>query len=171
MHALNRGYPSDAEKLWKSALDVAEKSKLSEGAQIQTLDTLVLLYREQGKRGRGADALLVKSLELTEKSDGPEAPAVAQRCQKIGEFLMEESAGDMKAEPYFGRALKISGKEPDLLTVAGPGFSLYNCYLSQNKLAEAEQVIRWCLGVAEKKGESGRATRRSLACTASARSR
>ncbi len=154
MRALNRGFPADAEKLWKSALEIAEKSNLKDGPQIQTLDALASLYRELGKRAE-AITLLQKSLDLTEKNSGAESLAVGQRCQKLGEFLMEDAGGDAKAEPYFKRSLAIGGKEPDLQTVAGPGFSLYNCYLSQNKLPEAEHVIRWCLGIAEKKGESG----------------
>jgi tetratricopeptide (TPR) repeat protein len=160
--ARDRGFPAEAEKLWKSALDAADKVTPPPPGLVMTLDNLAVLYIEQDRRPEAAEALL-KALALVEKAT-PESRGVADRCQKLAEFYQQDEAtGGPLAEPYWRRALTLRGKETDLMAVAaGPAFGLYTCYLFQNKLDEAEQILRWCLSVADQQDAKNRASMRSV---------
>lgn len=148
--AERRGYPAEAEKLWKVALEMAAKDPAAAIFQVPTLENLARIYTDQGRLS-DTETILKKILEINETKLGKEAPAVATACMKLAEFYQLQFGNrEAEVEPYIRRALAMQAKDADLSVVFGPGLSLFGCCLFQNKVAEAEQTIRWCLDVVEK---------------------
>jgi tetratricopeptide (TPR) repeat protein len=148
--AQRRGYAADAEKLWQTALEAAAKDGPKVTYQAATLDNLVALYVDQGRLA-DAERTLKKILDLYEAANGKDSAAVAGCCIRLGEFYQQEFGNrDADAEPYLRRALAIESKESNVFAAYGPGISLFQCLLFQNKLADAETVLRGCLEVVDK---------------------
>jgi tetratricopeptide (TPR) repeat protein len=144
-----RGFPADAERLYRSALDAAAKAPPFM-ALARTHEGLAGLYIEQDRKDE-AEEQVKQMLAVTEKVHGAASPTTLDCCQKVGEFYLRLDYHLERAEPYLRRVLEARAKEADVNVIAGPGLTLYTCYLFQNKLDDAEKIIRWCISIAESK--------------------
>jgi len=75
--ALAEGRPIDAEKMWKSALQLAERFGPEDGRLTISLNNLAEFYESQNKYAE-AEPLRKRALALMEKILGPEHPLVVQ---------------------------------------------------------------------------------------------
>jgi tetratricopeptide (TPR) repeat protein len=144
-----RGFPAEAERLYKSALDALAKAPPSL-SKARTLDSLASLYAEQNRK-QEAEEQLKEALAVTEQVMGKDSGPAIDCCLKLGLLYLKDQPRIGLGEPYLNRALAARGKDPGLDVIAGPAGALFTCYLFQNKLDRAEQIIRWCLTVVESK--------------------
>jgi len=113
-------------------------------------DLGLLLFEGQAKYAK-AEALLLRSLRIRERTLGPEHSDVAESLNNLA-LLYEELGEYHKAEPLLLRSLHILEKTlgPEHPTFAGRLVSLANLYGGQGELARAEPLLLRSLRIREK---------------------
>jgi tetratricopeptide (TPR) repeat protein len=141
---------SEAEPLWKRALEISEQQSGPLHPDTATsLNNLAELYRQQGKYEQ-AEPFYQRALQIWEQVLGPEHPDVA--CPLYGlANLYRKQDKYAEAEPLYHRALRIREKRlgsehPD---VAYSLNGLANLYRKQGKYAEAEPLYQRALTIRE----------------------
>ena len=105
----SKGDAEGAEPLFRSALEIAEKSLGPDNPDTAgSLNNLAGLLESKGDYA-GAEPLYRRALAIAEKSLGPEHPNTATSLDNLAGLL--ESEGDYAgAEPLYRRALAIAGR-------------------------------------------------------------
>ncbi len=138
--ALAEGRPIDAEKMWKSALQLAERFGPEDGRLTISLNNLADFYQDQGKYAE-AEPLRKRALAQMEKILGPEDPLFVQGLDSLATIYW--ALGRFAdAEPLSQRSLatveKVLG--PDNPEVAASLNNLATLYQAQGKYADAEPL-------------------------------
>jgi tetratricopeptide (TPR) repeat protein len=141
---------SEAEPLWKRALEISEQqSGLLHPDTATSLNNLAELYRQQGKYEQ-AEPLYQRALHIWEQALGPEHPDVACSLYGLANLYRKQSKY-AAAEPLYQRALRIreqhlGSEHPD---VAYSLNGLANLYRKQGKHAAAEPLYQRALAIRE----------------------
>jgi CHAT domain-containing protein/tetratricopeptide (TPR) repeat protein len=111
---------------------------------------LAALYRDQG-RFADAEPLYKRSLEIREKTLGPDHPDIAASLNTLANLYQSQSRYD-DAAPLYKRALAIylkafGSNHRDVATTLG---NLANLYLNQGRYADAEPLFKQSLAIKEK---------------------
>jgi tetratricopeptide (TPR) repeat protein len=147
--ALAEGRPIDAEKNWKSALQLAERFGPDDGRLTISLNNLAEFYQNEGKYTE-AEPLRKRALALMEKILGPEHPLVVQGLYSLATLYWAQGKY-ADAEPLSKKSLAIVEKVlgPDNADVAASLNNLATLYQVQGKYGDAEPLHRRSLAILE----------------------
>jgi CHAT domain-containing protein/Tfp pilus assembly protein PilF len=145
------GKYSDAEELFKRALEVKEKAIGTDNPDVaDTLNSLAAVYQNQG-RYADAEGLYKRALTIREKTLGKGHPEVAKSLNNLA--IVHAQRGEYAdAEELFKRALAIKEKAvgANHRSVAASLTNLAVLYLDEGKYAEAEALQKRALSIEEK---------------------